>query len=144
MSTYVSELHSLAEHCNFGTTLDLMLCDRLVCGINDNAVQCRLLSEQNLTFDKALTTEQGLEAAAKNLRELHHDKKPSGGNGKVDKVARDSGPQKEKHEGQGGVNTMCYRCGKPGHLPMKCWHHGAKCHSCGKVGHLRSVCRSKP
>ena len=64
-----------------------MLCDRLVCGINDDAIQRRLLSEQNLTFDKALTTAQGLEAAAKNLHELHLDKKPSGGNGKVHKVA---------------------------------------------------------
>ena len=144
VSTYVSELRSLAEHCNFGATLDLMLRDRLVCGINDDAIQRRLLSEQNLTFDKALTTAQGLEAAAKNLRELHHDKKPSGGNGEVHKVARDSGPRKEKREGQTGVNTVCYRCGKPGHSPIKCRHRGAKCHSCGKVGHLRSVCRSKP
>ena len=133
MSTYVSELRSLAEHCNFGATLDLMLRDRLVCGINDDAIQRRLLAEQNLTFDKALTTAQGLEAAAKNLRELHHDKKPSGGNGEVHKVARESGPRREKREGltvQGGVNTVCYRCGKPGHSPIKCQHRGAKCHSC--------------
>ena len=142
-----SELRSLAEHCNFGATLDLMLHDRLVCGINDDAIQCRLLSEQNLTFDKALTTAQGLEAAAKNLRKLHHDKKPSVGNSEVHKVARDSGSRRERREGQmvqGGANTVCYRCGKPGHSPLKCRHRGAKCHSCGKVGHLRSVCRSKP
>ena len=147
VSTYVSELRSLAEPCNFGATLDLMLRDRLVCGINDDAVQRRLLSEQNLTFDKALTTAQGLEAAAKNPRELHHDKKPSVGNGEVHKVARDSGPRRERREGQtlqGGANTVRYRCGKPGHSPIKCRHRGAKCHSCGKVGHLRSVCRSKP
>ena len=43
MSTYVSELRSLAEHCNFGAMLDLMLRDRLVCGINDDAIQRRLL-----------------------------------------------------------------------------------------------------
>ena len=93
-----------------------MLRDRLVCGINDDAIQRRLLAEQNLTFDKALTTAQGLEAAAKNLHELHH--KPSGGNGEVHKVARESGPQKEKCEGptvQGGVNTVYHRCGKSGH-----------------------------
>ena len=47
VSTYVSELRSLAEHCNFGATLDLMLRDRLVCGINDDAIQRRLLAEQN-------------------------------------------------------------------------------------------------
>ena len=86
-----------------------MLRDRLVRSINNDAIQHRLLSEQNLTFDKALTTVQGLEAAAKNLRKLHHDKKPSGGNGEVHKVARDCGPRKEKCEGQTvqeGVNTV--------------------------------------
>ena len=30
MSTYVSELRSLPEHCNFGATLNLMLRDKLV------------------------------------------------------------------------------------------------------------------
>ena len=123
-----------------------MLCDRLVCRINNDATQCCLLSEQNLTFDKALTTAQSLEAVAKNLHELHHDKRLSEGNSEVHKVAWDSGPRKEKREGQmvqGGVNTVCYRCGKPDHSPIKCRHRGAKCHSCEKVGHLWSVCRSK-
>ena len=37
VSTFVSELRSLAEFCNFGTALEDMLRDRLVCGINDSA-----------------------------------------------------------------------------------------------------------
>ena len=51
-----------------------MLRDRLVCGINDDAVQHRLLSEESLTFEKVLTMVQGAEAAAKNVRELHHER----------------------------------------------------------------------
>ena len=45
VSTYVSELHSIAEHCNFGESLDDMLRDCLVCGINDEQIQRRLLAE---------------------------------------------------------------------------------------------------
>ena len=39
MSTFLPNLHSLAEHCNFGGLLELMLHDRLVYGINDKATQ---------------------------------------------------------------------------------------------------------
>ena len=44
MVTYVAEVRSLAEFCNFGQTLlEAMLRDRIVCGINDDAIQRRLL-----------------------------------------------------------------------------------------------------
>ena len=33
--TCMSKLRALAEFCNFGTSLDIMLHDRLVCGVND-------------------------------------------------------------------------------------------------------------
>ena len=55
VAVYVSELHSLAEHCNYGVILNEMLCDQLVCSINDDAIQCCSLSEEGLTFVKAQT-----------------------------------------------------------------------------------------
>ena len=70
VATFVAELRALAEFCNFGTTLEDMLRDRLVCGINDEHTQRRLLSEPTLTFKKALEVAQGLEMAAKNARTL--------------------------------------------------------------------------
>ena len=39
VATYVAELRSLAEFCNFGQTLEAMLRDRIVCGINDDVIQ---------------------------------------------------------------------------------------------------------
>ena len=156
VSIYISELRSLAEHCNFGTTLDLMLRDRLVCGVNDDAIQRRLLAERNLTFEKALATAQSLEAAAQNMKELHQESQQDEvEQGEVRKV-RVSTPhesvstsEKEKSEtkdqrgGRGGSQFTCYRCGKTGHSPRQCRHKEAKCFECGKIGHLRSVCRSK-
>ena len=35
VATFVSELRSLAEFCTFGTSLEDMLRDRLICGINN-------------------------------------------------------------------------------------------------------------
>ena len=44
VAAYVSELHAIAEHCNFGASLQAMLRDQIVCGISDKVVQRRLLS----------------------------------------------------------------------------------------------------
>ena len=38
VSTYVSELRSIAEFCNFGESLPDMLRDCIVCGINNDKI----------------------------------------------------------------------------------------------------------
>ena len=44
VATYLSELCTIAEYCNLGDTLEMMLRVRLVCGINDDRIQQKLLS----------------------------------------------------------------------------------------------------
>ena len=72
VATSVSELRSLAEHCTFESTLEDMLRDRIVCSINDHAIQQRLLSEEKLTFEKAMSAAQAMETAARNAKELRN------------------------------------------------------------------------
>ena len=49
-----------------------MLRDRIVCGINDPIIQRCLLSEKALSFKSAMERlAQGMESAAKNVRELN-------------------------------------------------------------------------
>lgn len=64
---YVAELRKLAQDCNYGESLTVMLRDRLVCGINDDRIQRRLLSDDGLTFDKALKFAQAMEAANRDI-----------------------------------------------------------------------------
>ena len=47
---YVSELRTIAQYCNCGGTLEVMLRDRIVCGINDQQTQKKLLAEKELSF----------------------------------------------------------------------------------------------
>ena len=49
---YLSELRALAQWCKFGDTLDDMLRDRLVCGVNEETIQRRLLAESGLTLKR--------------------------------------------------------------------------------------------
>ena len=67
---YVAALRHLAIDCEFGDSLNVMLRDRLVCGINDPRIQRRLLSEAELDFDKALKTALEMEMADRDAEEL--------------------------------------------------------------------------
>ena len=49
----IAKLRELSQYCNFGDTLELMMRDRIVCGINDTQTQKHLLAEKNLTYAKA-------------------------------------------------------------------------------------------
>ena len=61
---FVAELRKLTEYCEYGESLNDMLRDRLVCGINHERTQQRLLSgDSTLTLEKALDIALSLESA---------------------------------------------------------------------------------
>ena len=68
--TYIAVLRQLAKLCDYKDTLQEMLRDRLVCGVNYAGIQKRLLAEKDLTFIKALDIAQALEAAEKGTKDL--------------------------------------------------------------------------
>jgi len=133
---YVAELRKLAQDCNFGDTLKVMLRDRLVCGVNDDSIQRRLLAEDGLTFETALRKSQAIEAANKDMVDLHKDK----GNQMGTNVFKMDTGEKSKSS----VTGMCYRCGGSNHGPKDCRFANEKCYNCGKIGHVKRVCRMKP
>ena len=47
---FLAELRNMARYCDYGRSLDDMLRDCLVCGINDGKIQRRLLAEKDLTL----------------------------------------------------------------------------------------------
>lgn len=53
VSTYLAYLRESSEFCNFGDSLEDMLRDKLVCGVNDARIQKLLLSEKDITFRRA-------------------------------------------------------------------------------------------
>ena len=54
IAQYVPALREVAEKCGYEASLSDMLHDRLVCGMNHEATQCRLLTGNNLTYDTAV------------------------------------------------------------------------------------------
>ena len=151
VAAYVAELRRLAEFCDYGTTLDKMLRDRLVWGINDDKTQAKFLQEKELDFQKALTIARSYESADRNMKEL---KAPSAeGKVKTEPVAvhKMSGKRRitttatsatPTVTGESGV--VCIRCGIAGHKAPTCRFRDRICNKCKKKGHLARVCRSKP
>ena len=110
MATYVAELQHLSEHCEFGTTLNQILCDRLVCGVEEPKIQRRLLAKLDLTFDKAFELALAAESVDNNAKDLQQTVFST-----VNCV------QHKKN---------CYRCGNK-HSPADCRFRTAKCRSVG-------------
>ena len=142
VATFVAELRSLSEFCNFGDTLDTMIRDRLVCGINDDAIQRRLLSEPGLTYTKSVELAQSMETAAQNVKELKTKPEHSNVQPRTPAAGQDvhyvSGPSGNKKS-----SPTCFRCGKMGHIASSCKvSRLVVCHRCGKRGHLQKACKS--
>jgi len=113
IATFVSELRSLSEYCNFGGTLDNMIRDHLVCGVNDSAIQKCLLAESGLTYEKAVELALSAETAAQNVRELRA--KPKGGlfsHSTPQEVHRTSTSNASPSQGPPKTSLTCYRCGR--------------------------------
>ena len=70
IASYVAALRKLTEHCSYGDAMEEMIRDRLVCGVNQDGIQQRLLSEKNLSFKNAFDLAQAIEAAEKNNKIL--------------------------------------------------------------------------
>ena len=135
VTVYVAELRKLSEHCDFKATLGDALRDRLVCGIKNENIQKRLLSESDLKLDKAIEIATAMETAARDAVELRHQHRPDS----VHKLSKRT-PIPAKHK---NANKACFRCDRPNHTPDQCHFKEETCRFCSKKRHIERACLSK-
>jgi len=103
-------IQKLSEHCQFGTTLNDALRDRLVCGLANEHIQRKLLVEAALTYDRAKTIAIAAETAVKDAVELRHQPTAASATD-VNKLTA----------------PKCTRCGKGNHTSAECFFRDKIC-----------------
>ena len=131
VAEFVAEVRRLAARCSFGNYLDEALRDRIVCGLNSEAMQKHLLTENDLTLPKTIDIAQSMETAQKDAKALQARPPELTVDRAVDAIKSTT-----EHS-----DAPCPRCGKYGHTAIVCNHRSVTCHKCGKKGHLARVCR---
>ncbi|RWS24392.1 uncharacterized protein B4U80_01971, partial [Leptotrombidium deliense] len=142
VANFANRLRKLAEHCNFGTVLDVSLRDRFVCGINDDRIQRRLLVETTLDFKTAFNLAVASEASNKGMDQIRSTTQSSASFVHNTKEERKEIRKHEKKESPKYTTGKCKGC-NGNHTRSKCPFLKQKCHSCQKVGHIAKVCRLK-
>lgn len=104
-----------------------MLRDPLVCGVNNDQIQKRLLAEPELAYKRAFELATAMETASKNIKEIQGTSLAG-----INKMQ----PQPEER------GAPCYRCGG-GHTAAQCCFKDVECRYCKKVGHIARVCGAK-
>ena len=110
--------------------------DKLVCGLNNQQIQKRLLAESNLKFSKAVDIAVAMETATRDVTEIYselREGKPLG----LDKLTLSRPPNRPDNSPPSSV--VCYRCGANTHVATECRFKKDVCHKCGKRGHIHDV-----
>ena len=132
----MNELRLLTQYCDYGTVLNHMLRDRLVCGVNRSQIQQKLLGEgSSLTLEKALRFAISVEAAIKqSLLTNNHQQLSQKSNELQESVLKVTSEQKSE--------KLCYRC-DGNHKPETCLFKEKECFYCKTKGHTTKGCRKK-
>ena len=81
-----------------------MLCDRLVCGIQDPGIQQRLLAESTLDFKRAFELAQAMESADRDAKTLVNN--PS----TPVHIVQTRKQQQQARRPPTKIDQLCYRC----------------------------------
>ncbi|UYV74165.1 hypothetical protein LAZ67_11002276 [Cordylochernes scorpioides] len=148
VNEFITALHSLAEHCNFGMLHDELIRDRIVVGVRDRALSERMQLDTDLTLVKATLMAKQLESVKEQQSSLYQQNS-------VDQIKKMPNHIKEtkRHEPKirqfksnqlGGSSHGCTRCGNSNNHDWKnCPAMNSYCSKCKKKSHYAKVCRSE-
>ena len=142
VTDFMASLREIAKYCEYEGTLNMMLRDRLVCGVNHQAIQKRLLGEKELTYERALEIALSIETAEKDVKNFQR----SSGTVMYQRKSADRFPTRNEQISTHRAavpNPPCHRCLGNNHSPQMCPFKQAECNKCHKKGHIAKACRTK-
>ena len=98
-----------------------------MCGLKQEHIQKRLLTESKLDLEKAIQTAVAMETASRDAFELQGKRESN------------SGKTKPKPPLKPSIQLKCYRCGGD-HKTNTCKYTNVSCSYCDKVGYFEKAC----
>lgn len=149
ITQYSTVLQNLSITCEFGDIRESLVKDIFTCGLSQNfqKIKEKLLSEGEITWDKALQIAKGMEAARENataIEQVSHSSsnicglKKSSYKSKNKSFNNNNKSNLTNHQQQ---QAKCNKCGQSHN--NKCPADGMKCHVCGKLNHFAKMCFAK-
>ena len=144
VEAFITDLHCLAEHCEFCTLKDQLVRDRIVVGLRNKQFSEKLQLDPDLTLEKAMAKAKQSEEVKKQQSVIHPKSPTSGHN--IDNISknRPRGPQHrdEKQQFPRGSKLSkfadkpkCMRCLGDPHPRKLCPASDSTCNKCSKKGH---------
>ena len=152
---FITSLHCLAEHCNFGALKEEMIRDRIVVGVKDATLSEKMQLESTLTLEKAVKMARESESVKKQQEVIRSGQRST--STEIDEIGVIGAKfraklQKFPPKKSGGVvgardksnPSSCLRCGlSANHTRGNCPAINSVCHKCSKKGHYARVCMSQ-
>ena len=143
IAKFVAALREIAKYCDYKETQNMMLRDRLVCGVNHRGIQTRLLAEKELTFEKALEIALSVEAAEEDVKQLQKSSATVLYQRHSKNLNRPASKSEQASTHKASTATPpCHRC-LGNHIPQTCKFKQAECHKCHKKGHIAKACKTR-
>ncbi|UYV62275.1 K02A2.6-like [Cordylochernes scorpioides] len=134
IDSFITELKGLSTSCEFESQEDSLIRDRIVYGIQNKALQERLLREPNLTLLKAIEMCKTDEISKQQIKIMQN-------NQNICQIRKYEKKHSPKQNQESEKEFKCQRCGKS-HRAKNCPAWGKRCSKCKKMNHFAAFCKS--
>jgi hypothetical protein len=145
IAEYILSLRELGKKCNFAD-VDEQIKERLIDGVADNFLRFELLKISDKSLSDMINIAKLMEIAYKNSSPTYETKVLKHNETPVKKTYSDPSTSKDKTAAKptrkAGV-SICFCCGKEGHLRSECRLINKFCSECGQRGHLFKMCKNE-
>ena len=124
IDSYVTELSTKFQSCEYYELKDSLIRDPIVVGTNSTKLQEKMLQYKNLTLQSAISLCKSAETTTRQMKVLHEEAgalHEHGGTEPVNVIKRDrkKKPQKKRNVAFPGEKSNCEICGIK-HIPKRC------------------------